>query len=172
MAVALVGAAATTVDAQEREIELARRVSGPYQITLFAQPPEPVAGLGTRLTVHLLAAADGRPVPDATVQLTMTKPDGELLGPVEFLRQPTSQGFYGVLISMDDSGRWGFTVTATGALGAGSGDGAIVARTPDRAGWTGTVTWLVAVGVVAGIALLAWATMRRRSAIRSGGPRP
>lgn len=149
--------------AQEIPPELLRQVSGPYEFIVYAQPPEPVAGLGTRFTVHLARAQGGQPIGDAAVSLMMTKPAGEVVGPVDFLRDVNRPGYYTVLITMDDTGRWGYTINASSPAGAGSVDGLISTKTPDRAGWTGTVAWVGAVLAVALIALLAWRSLRRPS---------
>lgn len=151
-------------DAQtvEPRIQISQRVSGPYRLSVFAQPPEPVAGLGLRFSVEVVVASSGQPVNNATVELTMTNPKGGLEGPVTFLRQPNIPGLYATLIELDQAGAWGYRITAAGPEGAGEVDGAITARTREGAGWPGVIAWVITLAVLVGGGLVAWLTMRRR----------
>ena len=82
-AIALSLATAQPASAQQFEGQLAKGASGPYEITVFANPTSPLAGLGSRITVGVVTTADGPPATDVDVLIIMTRPDRTLAGGAE-----------------------------------------------------------------------------------------
>lgn len=155
-------APALPASAQNTEVQVAQTTSGPYEITVFAQPPEPVARLGSRFTVQVAGAADRQPVTGVDVIITMTSPSGATLSDRNFLRDPNRPGFYSSLITIPEEGLWKYTIAVEGAQGVGTVDGAVTASPPQGSGVSGVVFWgLLMMALVVG-AFIAWTSMRRR----------
>ena len=163
-AIALSLATAQPASAQQFEGQLAKGASGPYEITVFANPTSPLAGLGSRITVGVVTTADGRPATDVDVLIIMTRPDGTLAGEVEAVQLPTNSQFYQVPVTLDDPGTWSFTVAAESALGLGTVDGSLTVRERNTSGLSGELLWGVVMVVLVAGGIAVWLTARRRGA--------
>ena len=146
--------------AQEPAEQLLQQGAGPYQITVSAKPPAPVAGLGTRITIEVLSFPAGEPAGDAEVLLVMRNPEGAERSRVTVPRVPTSPQLFEILRELDEAGIWSFTVVVDGPAGQGTVDGFIEAHEGPSAGRAGTLAWGVAMAVLVVGGLLAWRALR------------
>ncbi|MEE9286284.1 MAG: FixH family protein [Dehalococcoidia bacterium] len=150
--------------AQEGGDQILKEIDGPYEITVFARPPSPQAGFGSRISVGVLDASDGRPVTDVDVLLIMTRPDGATAGEVQALQLPAIPQFYQSVVTLEDAGTWRFTVVAQGPQGLGTVDGTLVVRASESPGISGTVTWFIVKAVLICVAIAVALAVRRRGA--------
>lgn len=167
VALALLPWAGGTARAQDGATELTRGQSGPYEIAVVANPPAPYAGLGSRFSVHVTRAGDGAAVRDAEVHLQATWPDGRDAGRIAAPQDPQQPGWYEALLRLRQAGVWQYTVVVEGAAGAGDVSGPITVLEASTSGWSGTVLWLAALGViVGGIVVFWWRFLRQRGVPR------
>lgn len=157
----------SVAQAQDGATELTRGRSGPYAIAVVANPQSPLAGLGSRFSVHVTRAGDGAAVRDAEVHIQATWPDGRDAGRIAAPQDPQQPGWYEALLRLRQAGVWQYTVVVEGAAGAGDVSGPITVREAPASGWSGTVLWLAALGIVAGgIGVFWWRFLRQRGAPR------
>ena len=145
--------------------ELTRAVSGPFEITVLANPVAPFAGLGSRFSILVTRAGVGTPVTDAEVHIQATWPDGRDAGRINAPQDPRQPGRYEALLRLREAGVWQYTVVVESTAGAGDTSGPITVVQPPAAGWSGTAAWLTVLGViVAGLGLFWWRFLRHRGA--------
>ena len=147
--------------------EIAEGVSGPYSISIGANPVSPVAHLGSRFTTLVLTHPGRESVPETRLTYRFTNPQtGERLEDLEGTKRLDQPDFFQNLITFLTPGEWRFTATVESPLGTGSIEGAIVVRENTDAGASGTALWASVMGLlIFGGVFLAW---RWRNAAKRG----
>jgi len=148
---AFVPALAQTVD----DI-LKREIADPHTITVLSRPKVPWQGRGgPRYTVEVVTTADGRPVNDATVIVTMDRPDGSKAGQVTLDRNLAVPGIYEGRISVLQAGVWNWGVAVSTPRGDAMVEGTQTVVPGPSAGLRGEIGWwgmLLALAVIIGLA--------------------
>jgi hypothetical protein len=136
-------------------------VAGPLTVTVLSRPKEPVEGRGgPRFSVEVRRTADGSPVADGQVVVSMDRPDGTSAGEIALQRNAALPGVYESRISLPAAGVWEWRVAITTGQGTEFVEGTLNVRPSPSSGWKGT---LFALGT---IVFLAWRSMRRGQGAR------
>ena len=151
----------TAALAQTVDDILKRETVGPYTITVLSRPRMPQQGRGgPRYTVEVLNASDKTPVNDATVIVTMDRPDGSKAGQITLDRNPAVPGIYEGRISVLEAGVWNWGVAVSSPRGDVLVEGTQTVVPGPSAGIRGEIGWwgmLLALAIIVG---LAWRSLR------------
>ena len=144
--------------------ELARGVSGPYQIVVTGRPPSPVAGLGSRMSVRVLTIADGSAPSDADVRMIFTNPETKVVEELPLNQLPGNPEFFQSLSTFITSGEWLFTTVVEGRLGLGTLDGSMTVLSAGTGGGRGSFAlWLGIMAILIGGGVMFALAVRRQS---------
>lgn len=143
------------------ELVVAAEPAGPYSVSVWVNPPEPVAGEPVHFTVGVGSPGDRAPVLDATVQISMLPAGGTMaFSGAATTEESVNKLFYETDLTVPETGMYEVTVEVAGDAGGGS----VVFDV--QVGEGGGVNWLlwglVGLGVI--ILLGAW---RTRQAVRA-----
>ncbi len=151
------------------QTQIDRRVVGPYDVTVYSIPRNPVEGLGgPRFSVRVLKEAGAAPLTGATVNVAMQRPDGSEAGQVTLTENPELPGLYERRVTIPEVGRWAWTVAVTGPQGLETLSGTLDVVEGPSAGRAGFIAWIVMLCVLVGLGLLAWRSLRPKQ--RNGSP--
>ncbi len=145
----MIGIWAPVASAQTPPDQLAREVVGPYEITVSAQPPRPMEGLGApRFRVTVVTALSRSPVTDAVARISLKRPDGTEAGEVELNQNPIHLHAYEARLTLEAVGVWPWTVAVESPLGLELVEGAIEVVSGPSSGKAGTVAWGILMGII------------------------
>lgn len=152
---------------------LKREIVGPHTITVLSRPKVPEQGRGgPRYTVEVVNSVDGSPVNDATVIVTMDRPDGSKAGQVTLDRNLAVPGIYEGRISVLQAGVWNWGVVVSTPRGDALVEGTQTVVPGPSAGVRGEIGWwgmLLALALIIG---LAWRSLRPPKKVAPGAGSP
>ena len=164
LAVILMAAAPwTAVSANGNSVEIFRGRQGPYELTVGAQPAEPVVG-PIHFTITPRNAETLQPVTDARVEVVINDPQGRPTFRAPALSLPAEPQDYDANLTIDSSGLWTLIVIvqsdelgeATFSVPLEVGEAAI------GSSLTGTILWVGMILVLATGGLYVWRSGQRR----------
>lgn len=103
------------------ELVLGLEPAGPYDVSVWVNPPQPAADAPVHFTVGVATQDEGAPVLDAEVLVEMRTADGETAAAAPATTaQSTNKLFYETDLELPQAGTYETIITVRGDAGAGS----------------------------------------------------
>lgn len=119
------------------ELVVARAPVGPYFVSVWVNPPQPLSGQPTHFTVGIADQVDEAPVLDAAVTVTVRSLDDAtaVFEAPATTAQSANKLFYETDLDLDTVGIYAATVAVAGAAGTGNTTFELQVLPPSRVNW-------------------------------------
>ncbi len=145
--------------------EVFRTKQGPYEIIVGIIPPTPAVGV-VHFSVTLGEAGTGRPVTQATVNISAQGPQGSTGSTVAATNTFAASPYYDTNIAVDKPGEWQFQVAVDSPLGKEHVTFPLKVLSQAAVNWQAVASLMVALVLALPLVIVGYRSLRRQRRTR------